>query len=90
MLININIRKKQKLIYNQKYSPLYQINRRTFAKWWTKIQGQVVNPWHQTLQGQSVTKPETPSQIMQVGDANQINESSGHDNIFNLVSLKKV
>ena len=28
--------------------------------------GQVVNPQHQTLQGQSVAKPETPLQNIQV------------------------
>ena len=27
---------------------------------WTNIQGQVVNPRHQTPQGQSVAKPGTP------------------------------
>ena len=37
-----------------------------FPKGGPTCRRQVVNPWHQTPQGQSVAKPETPLQNIQV------------------------
>ena len=43
---------------------------------WTNIQGRVVNPWRYTTQGQPITKPETPLQIILVGNVNLIGKGS--------------
>ena len=49
-----------------------ELNDQLFLYRFAKIQGQVVNPWNQTRQGQPVTKLKTPLQNMLVGNANLI------------------
>ena len=65
-----NNQKQQKRCF-----PLCQTYKTTIILNWiskklTNIQGQMVNPRHQTPQGQSIAKPETPLYNVLVGNVN--------------------
>ena len=73
--------KKMKIYYPvcQTYSPAQLVFKNRFPKGGPTCRRQVVNPRHQTSQGQSVAKPETPLHVYKFWICNRVNSLTYND-----------